>query len=379
MMKILHSGTLDIKYGGPALSTYLTIKGLHANQVNAEMLMAPLTNTKDLIANDVKIHYTSPTLETRFGYIPYLKTSLENMPLYDLYHIQGLWLYLGHGVANFARKKKKPYVITLRGMLYPQALAHSKQIKQLSLLLYQREDLQKAACIQATCLEEMHHYRNMGFTNPVAVLPNPIETDGIIERPIVQSDKIRIGYLGRVHPRKRIERLIYAFSILRKEMQDTELLIIGADDEQYEQFLKDEVKRLKLTNVRFTGFLAGVEKDNAISSLTYLAVPSDFENFGNIVTEALVRGIPVIASKGMPWQELEKYHCGWWISNDQETINQTLLKAIQTPPNERLQMGLNGKRMIQENYSVTVLGDKMSQLYQYILHISEKPNFVYEY
>ena len=55
MMKILHSGTLDIKYGGPALSTYLTIKGLHANQVNAEMLMAPLTNKKDLIANDVKI------------------------------------------------------------------------------------------------------------------------------------------------------------------------------------------------------------------------------------------------------------------------------------------------------------------------------------
>lgn len=51
--------------------------------------------------------------------------------------------------------------------------------------------------------------------------------------------------------------------------------------------------------------MAGVEKDNAISSLTYLAVPSDFENFGNIVTEALVRGIPVIASKGMPWQELE--------------------------------------------------------------------------
>lgn len=36
MMKILHSGTLDIKYGGPALSTYLTIKGLQANQVNVD-------------------------------------------------------------------------------------------------------------------------------------------------------------------------------------------------------------------------------------------------------------------------------------------------------------------------------------------------------
>lgn len=91
MMKILHSGTLDIKYGGPALSTYLTIKGLQANQVNAEMLMAPLTNKKDLIANDVKIHYTSPTLETRFGYIPYLKTSLEICP-YMIYTI-----YKGYG------------------------------------------------------------------------------------------------------------------------------------------------------------------------------------------------------------------------------------------------------------------------------------------
>ena len=66
--------------------------------------------------------------------------------------------------------------------------------------------------------------------------------------------------MGRVHPRKRIERLIYAFDTHRHELKNCELIIIGTDDKIYEQFLKDEVKRLKLNNVIFTGFLTGAKK-----------------------------------------------------------------------------------------------------------------------
>ena len=224
----------------------------------------------------------------------------------------------------------------------------------------------------------MEYYRELGFTNPVAVLPNPIETTDIIDRPVRQSNHLRFGYLGRVHPRKRIERLIYAFDALRNDLSDAELLIIGADDKQYEEFLRKEVRRLHLENVHFTGFLTGKEKDEAIMSLSYLVVPSDFENFGNIVTEALVRGVPVIASKGMPWRELEDYHCGWWINNDQEAINRTILKAYGTSENDRIQMGMNGKRLMREKYAVDVLGLKMKQLYEWILKGGQKPDFVYE-
>lgn len=31
--------------------------------------------------------------------------------------------------------------------------------------------------MQATCEEEMHYYREMGFTNPVAIIPNPVELE----------------------------------------------------------------------------------------------------------------------------------------------------------------------------------------------------------
>lgn len=263
-------------------------------------------------------------------------------------------------------------------MLYPQALAYSKYIKRVSLSLYQQKDLQNANCIQATCIDEMKYYRQLGFTNPVAVLPNSIDTSGVIERPIEVKPKFRVGYLGRIHPRKRIERLIYSFNNLHNKLGEAELIIIGDDNPDYEKFLKTEVARLGLNNVKFTGFLTGTEKDRAISSLSILAVPSDFENFGNIVTEALIRGVPVIASTGMPWKELETYQCGWWINNDQDTIDKTLLEAYNTSPEELMLMGENGKRLIKEHYSVHILGVKMKLLYEWIINGGIKPDFVYE-
>ncbi len=376
-MKIVHSGTIDVECGGIAHSTYLTIKGLEKNDVDASLLMVPLDDHKKMIANDIDIIYTKEHyFSGRWEYIPKIEKTLKEFDV-DLFHIQGLWLHLNHSVARCAMKKKIPYIFALRGMLYPQALTSSYIVKKIALTLYQRKDLQQASCIQTTCIEEMKFYRELGFTNPVAVLPNPTITSDSFERPISTKGKFRVGYLGRVHPRKHIERLIYAFDTLRTQLKDAELLIIGSGDKHCEQLLRDEVSRLRLTNVHFTGFLTGKEKDATIMSLSVLVVPSDFENFGNIVPEALIRGVPVIATKGMPWQELEEFHCGWWIDNDQDSINKALLQVLNLSEDERIAMGMNGKRLVQANYSVEAMGAKMRILYEWILNGGTKPNFVY--
>lgn len=378
MIRVIQFGTLDVAEGGPALSTYLTMKGINTCGGSSTIIMPPPLRSGRVVSESVNRIYTlSPKLK-KFEYIPHLKNSIESVGMGDVFHIQGLWRYIGAGAACYARHHHIPYVISLRGMLYPQALAPSAMVKKLSLWLYQRRDLQCAACIQATCKEEMEHYRNLGFTNPVAVIPNPIDLGDCIGRSIPQKSHFKVGYLGRVHPRKRIERLIYAMSDLQEQINNAELIVIGSGDEDYELFLKNEVKRLKLKNVIFTGFLTGEKKDLAIRELSVLAVPSDFENFGNIVAEALVRGVPVIASTGMPWNELVTYNCGWWINNDQDSINQTILKAYKVGEVERIQMGMNGKRLMKENYSVEILGEKMMRLYEWILGRANKPDFVYE-
>lgn len=377
-MKIIHSGSLNVNAGGPALSMSLILKGLKKAGVNAVALSEKITSDDKLIDSGLNICFTNLPKYGTFAYVDNIYECLEKEPDVDIYHIHGIWMYHGLAVARYAKRLGKPYLVSPRGMLYPQALDHHRILKMIMMKLYQRRVLANAVCVHATCRDEMEYYRALGFKNPVAILPNPIEIDGIIDRPIRQNDCLRFGYLGRVHPRKRIERLIYAFDALRNELKDAELLIIGEDNKQYEEFLRKEVERLHLNNIRFTGFLTGKEKDEAIMSLSYLVVPSDFENFGNIVTEALVRGVPVIASKGMPWQELEDYHCGWWIDNDQETINRTIMKAYETSEMDRIQMGMNGKRLMKEKYAVDVLGLKMKQLYEWILYGGTKPDFVYE-
>lgn len=378
MIKVLQFGTLDVSEGGPALSTFLTMKGIELYGGTTTIIMPPLSPRGHIISESVNRKYTASPRCGKFEYIPHLKNTIESVGEVDIFHIQGLWRYIGVGATNYARKHGIPYVVSLRGMLYPQALAVSALVKKVSLLLYQHRVLQNAACIHATCEEEMTYYRNLGFTNPVAIIPNPVELADNEECAIPRKSKFKIGYLGRMHPRKHIERLLYAMDALRNKLQNAELIIIGSGDDSYEHFLKAEIERLALSNVTFTGFLTGNEKNKIINELSLLVVPSDFENFGNIVPEALIRGVPVIASTGMPWKDLVSDNCGWWINNDQETINRTILEAYEIGEDTRIEMGINGKKLIKNKYSVEVLGNKMMELYKWILGETCKPEFVYE-
>ena len=278
-------------------------------------------------------------------------------------------------MVDVARKKGRPYLITPRGMLYPQDIAKaSTTFKKLSLKWRLLEDLNKAACIHVTCNEEMEHCRNLGINAPFAVIPNPVEIKEYAHRK--KDDVFRVGYLGRVSRRKNVEGLIYAFDKLRNEIHNAELLIIGGDDPQYEHFLREEVERLKLKNVRFTGFLSGEEKDKALASCSILAMPSEFENFGNVILEGLIRGIPCVATKGAPWEVLETHHCGWWVDYNQDSITDAICKAYHTDTSELIIMGENGKHLLKDQYSVEAVANSMKDVYDWILG-GQKPDCIY--
>jgi glycosyltransferase involved in cell wall biosynthesis len=203
--------------------------------------------------------------------------------------------------AVVAREKGKPFVLTPHGMLYPQALAHSKWQKKLLGYACANRDIREAACIHVTCAEEMQHIRALGFTNPVAVIPNPVP-DGLLKEYVPKAAKVTFGYLGRLHPRKRVERIIEALGLLSEEEQARcQLVIMGSGEPSYESFLKARVEQLHLRNTEFLGFVEGVEKERRLAQLHTLFVPSDFENFGMIVAEALRGGTPVFAGTGTPW------------------------------------------------------------------------------
>lgn len=375
-MKVLHTGTLDVNAGGPAMSTYYTLLGLRQQGIDAELIMYPLSDNGRLRGDNIPVRFAKAPLEYKFCYSPVLKKEIRESGVYDIYHAQGVWQYPTYALAAVARSNKKPYLITPRGMLYPQDIEKSNKLfKKLSMKCRLLRDLNQTACVQVTCEEEMEHCRRLGITSPIALIPNPIEIKEYTQK---KKDNIfRLGYLGRISPRKNVEGLIYAWAELKQLVKDAELLIIGGGDVDYETFLKDEVTRLNLINVRFTGFLSGEEKDKAIASLSVLAMPSEFENFGNVILEGLIRQIPCIATTGSPWKELESWHCGWWVDYTPEGIRNGIEKALLTSSEELQRMGQNGRELSEQNYAVEAVAQKMKQLYEWILEKGEKPEFVY--
>lgn len=375
-MKVLYTGTLDVNAGGPAMSTYYTLYGLRKQGIDTGIIMYPLSLSGRLRGEDVPVHFAKAPWEHKMAYSPILKKEILALGEYDIYHAQGVWQYPTYAMVDVAKKKGKPYIITPRGMLYPQDIRKSnKFFKELSLKFRLLDDLNHAACIHVTCKDEMKYCRQLGVTSPIAIIPNPIE---IREYTIKKKDNIfRLGYLGRLSPRKNVESLIYAFNELKDLSKDTELLIIGGGDDKYERFLKNEVKRLGLNNVRFTGFLSGSEKDEAIASVSVLAMPSEFENLGNVILEGLIRGIPCIATKGSPWEELETYKCGWWVDFNQNAINEAVKQAMLTSVDTLNEMGKRGRRLMENNYSIDAIAYKMKELYDWVCTKKCKPQYLY--
>ncbi len=54
-----------------------------------------------------------------------------------------------------------------------------------------------------------------------------------------------------------------------------------------------------------------------------------------------------------------------------------LEEALSLPEAKRLEMGKNGRNLVEENYSIEAVAEQMIQLYQWILKKGEKPEFVF--
>lgn len=373
-MKVLHFGTLDYNAGGPAMSSYLTLKGLREQGVEAEIAMYPLSRGGKLRGEDVPVHYCKAPIDGKLLYSPSLKGMLRAILGVDIYHAQGVWQYPTYAITDVAKTMGKPYLITPRGMLYPQDIAKANTFfKKVSLKIRLLHDLNQAACVQVTCEEEMEHCRKLGVTSPVAVIPNPVEIKEYL--PKASDGVFRVGYMGRISKRKNVESLIYAMHHLG--LKNAEILIIGGGDKEYEVFLHAEVKRLGLKNVKFAGFLSGIEKDKALSTISLLVMPSEFENLGNVILEGLVRGIPCIATKGAPWKDLEDNKCGWWVDYNQQAIERAIQEAYMLSGVELDQMGVRGVKLMKDKYSVQSISVNMKYLYEWIMGKKEKPSFVY--
>jgi glycosyltransferase involved in cell wall biosynthesis len=293
-----------------------------------------------------------------------------------LLHDNGLWLPTNHMAARAARAMRIPFIISPRGMLTPWAMRFHGFKKRLAWLLYQHRDLQSAQALHATSRQEAGEFRALGLTQPIAVIPNGVDTPFQKSETRNQKSEIRtVLFLSRIHPKKGLLDLVEAWNLVRPT--GWRMLIAGGDENGHLTEVKTEIKKQKLENsFEFVGEVTDDKKWDFYRSADLFVLPTKSENFGIVIAEALACGLPVITTRGTPWEELWQRQCGWWVEIGAKPLADALDEAMRLPDEERRAMGLRGRKLVEENYTWAAAAKKMVAVYRWMLVSGSKPDCI---
>ena len=388
-MKIVHSlPSLGVSGGGPPRSVS-QLCGELVDLVNSVGLITAYVAHDPMV--DINPNIDLITLEGKGNsFLERLNAANFRKALYkkheedtiSLLHQHGIWLLSSHTTTSFAGKKNIPLVLSPRGMLEPWAMQHNRLKKSIAWALYQKSNLRKVTAFHATAQAEAESIRRLGLKQPIAVIPNGVELTSStsclgseLSSSAQKPGRKTALFLSRIHPKKGLPMLLDAWKAVGPK--DWDLIIAGNDDGGNVRNLLKQIDGLGLSHqVKFVGSLFGEAKMKAYQDADLFILPSFSENFGIVVAEALSHRLPVLTTKGCPWQELETENCGWWVDPTPEGIKSGLANALDTSYSKLISMGESGQNLIKKNYQWKGIAERMLEFYQWLLVGGEKPKFV---
>lgn len=165
---------------------------------------------------------------------------------------------------------------------------------------------------KASKIVTVSHYSKADIAQMYGIHPSKIDVgwNGVSDvfKPISESQKVAVRnqyaegksyflFVGAIHPRKNVKRLMQAFEMYVNKGGEKQLVIVGEnlwgkgtiDDE----LIQPKTKR----QIHFTGHLPLTELANVMASAFCFTYVPYFEGFGIPLVEAMRSGVPIIAGK----------------------------------------------------------------------------------
>jgi len=391
-MKVLHISNVLGKVNAGGIGDVLTafvkyqkdrlehLEVWHPNRIEDSQEFAEETG---LPIQNIKAYRTISS--NKFGFsIEMLNAVKKNINKFNIVHQHGLWLPLSIASLKLSKGKTKK-IISPHGFLNANALRISPIKKGIASKLFESHNLKSADCLHACSEFERNFIRKYNLKQPIALIPNGVDCS-FLEAKSDSSDfrqlhKIKekriLFFLSRIHPSKGLPLLLECFKQLRTELKEWVIVIAGIDELEHERELKKICEKNRLNNqVKFVGPLFGQAKVNAFDASDVFILPTDTENFGIVVAQALARKKPVITTKFAPWSELEKYDCGWWIDKNEEQLKACLLQLKTISKEELNQKGENGYALIKKKYLWDTSARRSIETYKWLLAGGENPDYI---
>ena len=287
----------------------------------------------------------------------------------DVVHLTATYSFPTIPSLLLCRIKHKPLVWSPRGAIldaYKWSGTRNRELKRIWEIICNSFIRQHTVTLHVTSEEEKLASLARIPRADAVIIPNGVDTlSNLPKRKWLPKGRLRIIFLGRLSPKKGLENLLRAMSVMRDD-KFIELDVYGTGDLKYCKSLKDLAKNLGILDqsVQFHGHIDPEAKYHAFQNADLCVIPSYSENFCMVVAEALGHGVPVIASHGTPWQEVEKRGCGLWVENN----SKALVDAIHVMRERDLaSMGEKGWDWMKKEYSWEAIGNRMFNLYESLL------------
>lgn len=194
-----------------------------------------------------------------------------------------------HDLAHVHYPKEIPFLVRKYYDYYvPKYLKKSDQV--ISVSHATKEDIIKQYRLPSEKISVIHNGNRDGFSKIKKEQRQATRTK-------YSQDCKYFFYLGAVHPRKNLERLIMAFDLFKQTSKSDIKLLIGGrlawQTDTVQSVFKQSVHKV---DIKFLGFIPEEDLSFLMGSALAMVYVSLFEGFGLPILEAMYAEVPVITS-----------------------------------------------------------------------------------
>lgn len=215
--------------------------------------------------------------------------------------------------------------------------------------------------IIATNPKGIEHLAKIGIKNAV-VIPNGVDISAFNDK--AEKEGFRFLYVGRLEKEKGLEHLIEAAALLKSEA-DFRITIVGSGSRHDD--LKKSANKLGV-NIEFLGYKEGKELVKLYANSTAFVLPSEQEEFPLTILEAWAANLPVIATKVGGITEICTHEENSLLTEPKNSreLADAMLRIIKEK-NLGEKLGNNGRKLVEEKYSLEEVSRVILKLYREVL------------
>lgn len=283
----------------------------------------------------------------------------------DIVHVHSLYLFHTLAASRLALSHDTPYLVRPHGTLTRHHRARHRMRKALYRLIVENKTLAGAALFHCTSDREERELLEVLPNARTAVVPLPVHVVALPRRK-ESDDSFRVLFLGRVAPKKRVDLVLGAVEILAKRGVRIQVSVAGPIDPRSRPGIEVAARHAVSAGaqVSILGAVTGLRKWRLYANADAFVLPSLEENFGVSVVEAMMCGVPTVATTGVAIAgELGDIGALELVDSSAESVAARLL-ALRDDRSRADAVAHRGRTVATERYSPAAVGEQLLSMYE---------------